>query len=345
MTASSNPNDVLSMILVMGVTGAGKSYFINQLARSKVVEEGDSLDSCTQSCQLVPVQLGQSKVLLLDTPGFDDTTRPDSEILGEIAKVLTAQYKLGVQLKGVLYIHRITDIRFNRSSVKTFEILKGVVGPDALQNVLLVTSRWDGVTQATGSDRERQLREKFWAYMLGRGSNMSRFLGDRDSAIALTGQLLCKDVVVLELQKEIVHQKKRLDQTAAGSLVNDNLDALKAQYEKELASLERLKQELLESDRVMKRQIQKDWENEQARLRKVRDEQVALQRPVNQEVDQQIARKKSGMSRILPFVPVAVSILASMVGIPPGLTGLLTSWFTDAGANFDFGSISDLLAF
>ena len=142
-----------------------------------------------------------------------------------------------------------------------------------------------------------------------------------------------------------VHQKKRLDQTAAGSLVNDNLDALKAQYEKELASLERLKQELLESDRVMKRQIQKDWENEQARLRKVRDEQVALQRPVNQEVDQQIARKKSGMSRILPFVPVAVSILASMVGIPPGLTGLLTSWFTDAGANFDFGSISDLLAF
>ena len=156
--------------------------------------------------------------------------------------MLTAQYKLGVQLKGVLYIHRITDIRFNRSSVKTFEILKGVVGPDALQNVLLVTSRWDGVTQATGSDRERQLREKFWAYMLGRGSNMSRFLGDRDSAIALTGQLLCKDVVVLKLQKEIVHQKKRLDQTAAGSLVNDNLDALKAQYEKELASLERLKQ-------------------------------------------------------------------------------------------------------
>jgi predicted GTPase len=37
------------MILVMGVTGAGKSYFINQLAGSKVVEEGDSLDSCKSS--------------------------------------------------------------------------------------------------------------------------------------------------------------------------------------------------------------------------------------------------------------------------------------------------------
>ena len=248
-------------------------------------------------------------------------------------------------MKGVVYIHRITDIRYSRSSVKTFEIFKKVVGVDALKNVLLVTSRWEGVTQATGSDRERQLREKFWAFMLGRGSNMSRFLGDRDSAIALIGQLLCKEVVVLELQKEIVHQGKRLDQTTAGSYVSDNLESLKAQYEEELASLERLKQELLESDRAMKRQIQKDWEAEQARLRKVRDEQVALQRPVNQEVDQQIERKKSRMSKVLPFLPTAVGILASIVGIPQGFTTLLTSWFQDASANFDFSSFTDLLAF
>jgi hypothetical protein len=83
-----------------------------------------------------------------------------------------------------VYIHHITDNRFGRGSVKSFEIFKKVVGPDALKNVLLVTSRWEGVSPTTGSDRERQLREKFWAYMLGRGCNMSRFLGDRDSAIA-----------------------------------------------------------------------------------------------------------------------------------------------------------------
>lgn len=34
------------MIVLMGVTGAGKSYFINQLAGQKVVEEGPDLDSC-----------------------------------------------------------------------------------------------------------------------------------------------------------------------------------------------------------------------------------------------------------------------------------------------------------
>lgn len=35
-----------SMVVVMGVTGAGKSYFINQLAGKAVVREGLDLDSC-----------------------------------------------------------------------------------------------------------------------------------------------------------------------------------------------------------------------------------------------------------------------------------------------------------
>ena len=41
-----NRGDVLSMILVMGVTGAGKSYFINQLAGGDVVNTGGDLKSC-----------------------------------------------------------------------------------------------------------------------------------------------------------------------------------------------------------------------------------------------------------------------------------------------------------
>lgn len=36
----------INMILVMGVTGAGKSFFINQLAGIEVVKEGAGLNSC-----------------------------------------------------------------------------------------------------------------------------------------------------------------------------------------------------------------------------------------------------------------------------------------------------------
>ena len=39
--------DNASLVLVMGVTGSGKSYFINKLAGKKVVDEGHDLKSCT----------------------------------------------------------------------------------------------------------------------------------------------------------------------------------------------------------------------------------------------------------------------------------------------------------
>ena len=38
--------DLLNMILVMGVTGAGKSYFINSLANGELAQTGARLNSC-----------------------------------------------------------------------------------------------------------------------------------------------------------------------------------------------------------------------------------------------------------------------------------------------------------
>lgn len=38
--------DGMSMIVVMGVTGSGKSYLINRLAGKEVVAEGEDIYSC-----------------------------------------------------------------------------------------------------------------------------------------------------------------------------------------------------------------------------------------------------------------------------------------------------------
>jgi len=46
LTKINEQQDAASMIVVMGVTGAGKSYFVNQLAGKSVVEEGADLDPC-----------------------------------------------------------------------------------------------------------------------------------------------------------------------------------------------------------------------------------------------------------------------------------------------------------
>lgn len=46
MAMTRHSGEVLNMILVMGVTGSGKSYFINKLANGNVVKVGDDLSSC-----------------------------------------------------------------------------------------------------------------------------------------------------------------------------------------------------------------------------------------------------------------------------------------------------------
>lgn len=282
-------------------------------------------------------------MLLIDTPGFDDTERSDSKILTEIARILSCQYEIGVELKGIIYIHRITDIRYSRSSVKTFEIFKKICGERALENVLLMTSRWSEVSDTVGSDRERQLRDRFWAYMLNRGSNISRFHGDRDSAIALISQLLMKETVVLELQEELVDKGKRLNETSAGAYVSDNIDDVKARYEEELASLEKLKHELRENDRAMKRQVQKDYDAEQSRLQKAEEEQVSLQRPVGKEVQEEIKKKRSKLALVIPFIPSAISLILMFVGIPPGVPEIIAAWLGIGGMGAAAGSDPSLL--
>ena len=49
----SNSNQSVEMVLVMGVTGAGKSYFINRL-KEGAVEEGEGLQSRMPLASVLP---------------------------------------------------------------------------------------------------------------------------------------------------------------------------------------------------------------------------------------------------------------------------------------------------
>ena len=191
----------------------------------------------TATCQAVPVNIGRSRVFLIDTPGFDDSARTDSNILTEISRLLSAQYEAGVSLRGVIYLHRITDIRYAGSSVKTLEIFKKICGKIALKNVLLVSTRWNEVDESLGACREQQLRDNFWAYMLCNGSTMARFYGTKESAIGIASQLMSKQSIVLELQRELVEEGKTLERTVAGAFVHEDISEMKTQYEQELREL------------------------------------------------------------------------------------------------------------
>lgn len=81
---------------------------INQLAGKEAVKVGHDLDSCTSAIQQVIVQHPTKKdrrIVLVDTPGFDDTYVNDVEILKSIAEWLADAY---VQNLG--YIQILTEL-------------------------------------------------------------------------------------------------------------------------------------------------------------------------------------------------------------------------------------------
>lgn len=121
-------------------------------------------------------------------------------------------------------MHRITDPRWQGSAVRNLELFQKICGDLAFKNVVLLTSRWEEITdEALGIERESQYREEKWRSMIEKGSTMIRFYGTEQSAFGMASYLFQKSNVMLEIQKEIVVEHKLLDETSAGSLVNSSL--------------------------------------------------------------------------------------------------------------------------
>ena len=85
------------------------------------------------------------EVTLVDTPGFDDSDREDTDILLELAAWLALQRQNEVKLTGLIYLHRITDNRLGSAAMRNLRMMGALVGEDNMKNVVLVTNRWEEI--------------------------------------------------------------------------------------------------------------------------------------------------------------------------------------------------------
>jgi len=59
----------------------------------------------TSEVTVIPCTLPNgTKLFLVDTPGFDDTYKTDTEILREVAGWLTVAYQSKIELTGIIYL-------------------------------------------------------------------------------------------------------------------------------------------------------------------------------------------------------------------------------------------------
>ncbi|KAF9032982.1 P-loop containing nucleoside triphosphate hydrolase protein [Panaeolus papilionaceus] len=227
------------IIAVMGPTGAGKSTFIRNATGYDKLEIGDDLESCTSEIHVI--RFGDSDIYIVDTPGFNDTNRTDLDIFKLISEWLEKRFTNQVYLSGLIYLHRISDNRMGGTTLKNFQIFEKLCGKDCFHKVTLATTMWDDVDEDTGKERERQLRDDYFSYVVRNGARFERLQNSPESAKGLIEEIIndATDLRPLSLQKELVAYNKDLRHTDAGRKMYDKLDDVLRSHHAALQQLNR----------------------------------------------------------------------------------------------------------
>ncbi|EHK42553.1 hypothetical protein TRIATDRAFT_137421 [Trichoderma atroviride IMI 206040] len=278
------------VVALMGGTGAGKSTFISLLT-GEDVGIGHNLQSCTTDVGVYNFNYkDRHTVYLLDTPGFDDTNRPDSEILQEIAFYLAAMYSRKIQFAGIIYLHRITDTRVSGSSLKNIRILQNLCGADAFDRVVLATTMWSSLDSMEGGheiglQRCEELRyPEFWGEMIQKNSIMKEHDGSAASALSIISELVDRDGgAVLNIQKQMVDQNLSLDGTDAGRYLQKDLLEARERHEKEIAELKKnIQQAIAEQDTEAVNMFKQEKEAADSKVERLRNNSNQLKLSLSQ---------------------------------------------------------------
>ncbi|KAI1090514.1 P-loop containing nucleoside triphosphate hydrolase protein [Rostrohypoxylon terebratum] len=337
------------IIAVMGKAGCGKSSFISKLA----VEDyngavGHDLSSETHFIHEIECKVMGHRVLLIDTPGFDDTAGEDVIVLERIAKWLHTSYNDKKFLSALIYMHDIGESRIGRSSVKSFKSFRKITGQENMNNVVLLTTKWDGLgkDQARGVERESQLKmnSDFWKGMIADGATLMRHDGTTESAGSITSSVLGKMPVVLNMQKQMAGGSP-LHETDAGAYINEEL--IRSQRETE-DSIAQLKEELerttcqnngLQETRLREHYDRKikelqETQKQQRRLIEIRFQErenrleertAAYRREDYEEIQNRAAREELRIAKILHRLDCTTTTIATVVSLIQVVAPVTTS--------------------
>ncbi|KAI6133584.1 P-loop containing nucleoside triphosphate hydrolase protein [Pisolithus croceorrhizus] len=277
-----DPNTTV-YVVVMGSTGSGKTTFIN-LASGSELRVGSGLESCTNEVQTsIPFKVGGKQVVLLDTPGFDDTSMTDTDVLRIISAYLVAMFvlyfpcsphnvrltfgrrnKQGARLVGVIYMQRISDLKIGGSARRDLRMFQELCGEEAYENVIVVTNMWGTVSQEDGIAREQELASKdiFYKPILERKGRMMPHYNTQKSAHCILEELVPKEPIVLRIQRELA-EGVDITQTAAFRQLDRELSEMAAKHQKDL---EKLKDEMFQAEQEMDEETQRELAEEKQKV-------------------------------------------------------------------------------
>ncbi|KAF9044087.1 hypothetical protein BJ165DRAFT_180965 [Panaeolus papilionaceus] len=216
----------------MGAKGVGKTTFIDAFkSKFSSGEFGHFyLDPNRKDVEAhVALMTNDRRLTLIDIPGFDGPQTSNAEILQCIQSFLTQRYRNSRPIDGLIYLHRITDIRFDARAATALNIFRKLYHSDGYDKLGLVTTMWNDIKpdlKYKYEAKETELKETSWGTFLKRddAAVLARFDssvedGGKADSLKVIEELAKRSLqnqLILELQREMVDEKIRLPMTQAG---------------------------------------------------------------------------------------------------------------------------------
>ncbi|TFK24906.1 hypothetical protein FA15DRAFT_704211 [Coprinopsis marcescibilis] len=168
------------------------------------------------------------RLVLVDTPGFNNADVHDFDILQMMAGWLKSAYHKDFEISAIIYLFPLVAGVNPQKEERYLRVLRKVWGDDSTERVVLATTQWE-IAGGDQDDREAELRGGFWKPMLELNASMTRLYNDRESAQGLLRNVLenvaSQEFVgfVLALQHELEAKRIKLHKTDAGKELRKEL--------------------------------------------------------------------------------------------------------------------------
>ena len=156
-----------------------------------------------------------------------------------VAAWLKYSFTAGRQLGGIIYVHRISDVRISGSSMLNFGVFQKMTGAACSKNIVLATTLWDCVDEETGIQRQAELQTvpDFWGSSCQEGSRVVR-LSDTNAIKQLLKSMTNNTPMPLRIQDEMAVHNVSSFQTSAGiALQSEDLHNLRKKHSFKLTEL------------------------------------------------------------------------------------------------------------
>src|SRR5689334_12781830 len=122
-------------LLILGLTGAGKSSFINTLCQADVARI-DNFTACTQMVNEYRLTHRNEELVLVDSPGFGDALEQD-----DLYKQAVSSFCSKHVVSGLIYVSRMTETRIRPIERAALAFARDTVGCAQLEASFFVFTR------------------------------------------------------------------------------------------------------------------------------------------------------------------------------------------------------------